>query len=403
MKGLTPDYGERSLADLPGTIMKLLGMDTELSLLSEDVLDTGNNYDNVVLVLIDGLRYDRVEKTDEFFFNKAKENGSLEKITSVFPSATPVTLTTLNTGRMPLGHGLLGWEMYYEEFDDHIFTLPFTTKEGKNPEEEFGFSPEGLFEGGSVCETISDSGVDCYRLISTDVMDSEYTRLTSSEAEKIPYYNTADMALKLREVLENRDGSKYVYGYTADVDSVSHLEGPETEAVRNQVSKISNSLEKNLVQDLDVEVAEDTLVILTSDHGQIKVGEKVDLLQWDKVAECVKKDRKGDLIGPSGNAGRSVFLQVENGKVEELKSFLDEKIEAEVLKTGEAVEEGLFGEGIEAEKFRDRAGDLTIISHGRKIHWFRPDELEDKGFHGGLHRKEMEVPLLVFELADVQR
>lgn len=402
MEGMRPEYGERSLAELPGTVMELLDLDTDLSSFSGEVLDTGKSYENVVVILIDGLRYDRVKKTDESFFRKARENGSLEKITSVFPSATAATLTTLNTGRRPLGHGLLGWEMYYKEFDDHIFTLPFRTKDGESPEEKFGFSPEGLFEGETFYEKISETGVDCYNLVDREIMDSEYTGLTSSGAEKVPYYDTADMALKLGEVLEKEDGRKYVWAYTADVDSVSHFEGPNTEAVKNQVSKISDTLERNLIKGLKEESAEETMVIVTSDHGQIRGGEKVDLLQWDKVPECVEKDENGELIGPSGNAGRSVFLHVEDGKVDELQRFLDEKIDAEVLKTQEAVDEGLFGEGIEAEKFRDRAGDLTIISHSKKIYWFRPETLEDKGFHGGLHRKEMEVPLLYCELSDFQ-
>lgn len=402
MDEVRPEYGERSLADLPGTVMKLLDIDTELSCFSKEVLDTARSYDNVVVILIDGLRYDRVEKTSENFFEKAKKNGELEKITSVFPSATPATLTTVNTGRRPLGHGLLGWEMYYTEFKDHILTLPFRTKDGDSPEEKYGFSPENLFEGLPVYEEISESGINCFSLVDRELEDSEYTNLTSSGAEKIPYYDTADMALKLRKALENEKSRKYIYAYTADIDSVSHIEGPQTEAVKNQVSKISKTLERNLIQDLETE-PEDTLLILTSDHGQIKAGEKIDLLQWDKVPECVEKDENGDLIEPSGNAGRSIFLHVEDGKVDELQRFLDEKIDAEVLKTQEAVEKGLFGEGVEAEKFRDRAGELVIISHGRKIHWFRPEELEDIGVHGGLHRKEMEVPLLYCELSELQK
>ncbi|MFB6115257.1 MAG: alkaline phosphatase family protein [Candidatus Nanohalobium sp.] len=393
-----PKYGEASLAEVPGTAMKLLDIETDLPTFSDKIIDTEKSYENVVLILVDGLRYDRAENT-EGFFRKARKNGNLEKATSVFPSATPATLTTLNTGRRPLGHGLLGWHMYYSEIKDHIFTLPFSLEDGGDPAEE-GLNPEKLFEGDSFYRDFPKE-VEVFTLVKRDIMDSEYTELTSTGAEKISYSNTADMALKLRNCLE-RDGKKFVYGYTADVDSVSHIEGPETEALQNQVEMISDTLEKNLVEELDEEDAEDTLLMITSDHGQIEGGERIDLLKWDKVPECVEKDENGDPVGPSGNAGRSVFLRVEDGKVDELQEFLQEKIDAEVLKTEEAVEKGLFGEGLEAERFRDRAGDLTIISHGRKIHWFRPETLEDKGFHGGLHEKEMEIPLLYCELSELQ-
>jgi predicted AlkP superfamily pyrophosphatase or phosphodiesterase len=246
MEELRPEYGEGSLADVPGTVMELLGVENDLSSLSEDIIDTDRSFETVVVILVDGLRYDRVEKTDTGFFGEAKEKGSLEKITSVFPSATPATLTTLNTGRRPLGHGLLGWEMYYREFDDHIFTLPFRTREGDSPEDVYGFRPENLFEGSSIYEKLSRSRIDCFSVVDRELEDSEYTGLTSPGAEKVPYYDTADMALKVGEVLSEKDGGEYIYGYTPDVDSVSHLEGPGTEAVKNQVEKISNTLKEIL-------------------------------------------------------------------------------------------------------------------------------------------------------------
>jgi hypothetical protein len=392
-----PRYGEASLAEIPGTVLELLGEETELEAFSPEVLDTEESYGNVVLILIDGLRYDAAEQAGGFF-EHVREAGGIEEITSVFPSATSATLTTLNTGSRPLGHGLLGWEMYYREIDRTIFTLPFNTLDGEDPEEE-GLDPEDLFEG---MPFYPDMDAKSFSIVKRDLQDSIYTGLTSEGSEKVPYSNTADMALKLRKVLEEEESRKYVYGYTADVDSASHHEGPESEAVENQVEIISDALNRNLVEGLDKEDVEDTLLWITSDHGQIEGGERVDLLQWDKVHECMERNSMGELKGPCGNAGRSVFLHVKDERVEELKDFLDEKIDAEVLETKEAIEQGLFGPGKEAERFRERAGELTIISNGRKIHWFRPEEIEDVGFHGGLHPDEMRVPLLHCELSDLQ-
>lgn len=395
---MLPEYGEASLAEIPGTVTRLLDEENSLEAFSREILDSEESYDNVVLILIDGLRFDAAEEAGGFF-EEVRKHGYLEQITSVFPSATPATLTTLNTGRKPLGHGLLGWEMHYKEIDRSIFTLPFRTVEGGDPEEE-GLDPGELFEGRPFYPEMED--VKTFSLVKRDIQDSEYTGLTSKGSEKVPYSNTTDMALKLRKILENEEGKKYVYGYTADVDSASHLEGPHSEEVENQIKTISEVLERNLVEFLDEDDAEDTLMLITSDHGQIAGGERVDLLQWDKVHECVERKKNEELKGPSGNAGRSVFLHVKDNRVEELKNFLQDRIDAEVLKTEEAVEKDLFGPGEKAEKFRDRAGDLTIISHGRKIHWFRPEEIEDEGFHGGLHPDEMRVPLLFCELSELQ-
>lgn len=390
-----PKYGSKSLAEIPGTIFSLFDIQTEFTELDENIIDTDRDYENVVLILVDGLGVSQLENFSSGFFEKIKENGEINKITSVFPSATPATLTTINTGRTPKEHGLLGWEMYYEEIDSKIFTLPFTTVNGEKPQDVFeDVDPKMLFEGEPIYPKLSQEGINCFSIIKREIVDSEYTEMIKEGSKKVPYLNTADMALQIRRTLEENEGNKYVYAYTADVDSISHLKGPKTEDEENQLEMISKALQRNLVEKIDKEVAENTLLMITADHGQIKHGEKVDLFQWDKVVECIKTDDNGDLITPSGNAGRSVFLQVKEGKIDELHSFLSEKLDAEVLKTEEALEQGYFGEGEKGENFDKRAGELVIISNGEKLHWGETDELEDIGVHGGLHPEEMEIPLL---------
>jgi hypothetical protein len=397
-----PEYEGRSLADIPGTVFSLFNLETDLTELDEDVIDTDEDYENVVLLLIDGLGASQVENFSRGFFQKMKEKGDMKTITSTFPSATPATLTTISTGRTPKEHGLLGWEMYYEEIDSNIYTLPFVTVEGEKPQSEGG-DPEMLFEGEPIYSDLSENGVDCFSIVKDDIKDSEYTELTSEGSEKVPYLNTADMALQIRKTLEENSGDKYVYAYTADIDSIAHMRGPKTEDEENQLEMISKTLQRNLVEQLDEEVAENTLLLITADHGQIKHGEKVELFQWDKVAECLKTDSDGELITPTGNAGRSVFLHVKEEKVDELQNFLDEKLDAKVLKTGEALEQGYFGEGEKAERFEKRAGQLTIISEDRKLHWGEPETLEDVGVHGGLHPEEMNIPLLKVKLSEMKK
>lgn len=395
-----PEYSGRSLADIPGTVFSLFDLETDLTELNEEVIDTDKEYENVVLLLIDGLGVSQVESFSRGFFQKMKQKGEMETITSVFPSATPATLTTINTGRTPKEHGLLGWEMYYEEVDYNIYTLPFMTVDGDKPQEvSENAEPEMLFEGEPIYPELAAKDVECYSIGKKDVIDSEYTELTAEGSEKVPYLNTADMALQIRKTLEENKGRKYVYAYTADIDSIAHLRGPKTEDEENQLEMISETLQRNLVEKLDDEVAENTLLLITADHGQIKHGEKIDLFQWDKVAECLKTDENGELITPTGNAGRSVFLHVKEDKLDELQTFLTEKLDAKVLKTQEALEQGYFGEGKKAERFEKRAGQLTIISEDRRLHWGEPETLEDIGVHGGLHPEEMQIPLLQARLS----
>lgn len=397
-----PDYGNASLADIPGTVMSLFDLESDLTQLNQEIVDTEENYENVVLILIDGLGMEQLENFSRGFFETAREAGDLEEITSVFPSATPATLTSLNTGRSPKEHGLLGWEIYFEEIDSNLFTLPFITTEGEKPQDVFeDVDPQMLFEGEPIYPKLSENGVNCFSISQRDYMDSEFTEMVSKGSEVVPYLNTADMAFQIRRTLEQNEGRKYIYAYTADIDLIGHLRGPKTESETNQLEMISGSLQRNLVEEMDRESVEKTLVLITADHGQIQHGEKVNLFQWEKVGKNLETDDEGDLITPTGNGGRSIFLHVKEAKVGELESFLDEKLDAEVMKTEKALEEGYFGEGEAAEKFMARAGELVIIPKGNKICWGEPENLEEEGVHGGLHPEEMEIPLLKFELGDL--
>jgi len=177
-KTIFPKYGEASLADIPGTVLSLFDIESELGKLDNELIDTGQNYQNVVVVLIDGLGRAQLEDTSEKFFENMVSEGSIDTVTSVFPSATPATLTSLNTGLVPREHGLLGWDMYYSEVDSNIFTLPFVTPEGEKPQDVFeDADPEMLFEGEPIYPKLSENGVKCFSIVKGDLIDSEYTEL----------------------------------------------------------------------------------------------------------------------------------------------------------------------------------------------------------------------------------
>lgn len=67
---------------------------------------------------------------------------------------------------------------------------------------------------------------------------------------------------------------------------------------------------------------------------------------------------------------------------------------------------GFLGLGRPSRKFTDRAGNLLLLPYGNGTIWYRdrPDyELDLRGYHGGLSKEEMTVPLAVGRLSDLQR
>ena len=392
-----PEYGN-SIVEIPGTVSELL--DAESNLGSLEQIEGYENVENVVLIFIDAFGYSQWKNFDSGLFRKAEENGELHKITSTFPSATPVTLTSVNTGLQPVEHSLLGWEMYYEELDMIIQTLPFADRDWipiKDIVEDA--DPSILFEGEAFHSILENEGISTYGIPKEEVKDSEYSNLvTGEETETRPYNNIAEMAFKVREVLNQESGKKYIYAYTDLIDKTCHEYGPGSEEEKVQLENISDSMSRELGK-VDEEVAEKTLVLFSADHGQIKASEEIDLMKYEEVEKRLE-ERDGRPITPCGSA-RSVFLHVKGGEVEDLKEFLEKEIDAEIFKTEKAVEKGLFGNREIEENFYSRAGDLVIIPNGRKAYWYDTDEYEQEGFHGGLHEDEMFVPFALSRLSEL--
>ena len=383
-----PEYGN-SIAEIPGTICRL--MDAESNLERLEQVGEVEEVENVVLIFIDAFGFNQWKNFDSGLFRKAEENGELHKITSVFPSATPATLTSLNTGLQPVQHSLLGWEMYYEEIDSKILTLPFTDTEWTPLDED----PEILFEGETFYSDLEASGINTYALLDEEIAESEYSEMITGEAEVRPYMNIADMSNKLANLLKE-EGRKYIYAYIDEVDKTCHENGPFSQAEQSQLNSISDNLERELGE-VDDEVADETLILFSADHGQIKASEKIDLMKYDEVEKSLKTSRE-EPITPCGCA-RSVYLHVKEGKIKELKEFLENEIDAEIMRTEEAVKQGLFGNREVGEKFYSRAGELLVIPNGKKAIWY--DDWEQTGYHGGLHEDEMYIPLCTTRLSNL--
>lgn len=301
-----PDYGN-SLAEIPGTVCKLLDINSDLEELEQ--VEKFEDIENVVLIFIDAFGYNQWKNFDSGIFKDAEENGSLHKITSVFPSMTPATLTSLNTGLYPVQHSLLGWEMYYEELDMIIQTLPFVDRDWIPVQDIVeDADPEILFEGESFYEKLEDSGVETYALLNDEIADSGYSKLTkSSKTENKPYTNFADMSLELRKILNQGEDRKYVYAYMDEVDKACHEYGPQTEKVETQLEAISDNLKREL-EKVDENVKDKTLVLFSADHGQIKGSKEIDLMKYEEVEKRLKKSKEKP-ITPCGSA-RSVYLHV---------------------------------------------------------------------------------------------
>ncbi len=174
-----------------------------------------------------------------------------------------------------------------------------------------------------------------------------------------------------------------------------------------ELSVFSFLLKKELIEKIDRNFANETLFLITGDHGQLKVlpQKTIYLNKYRELVKAFQKSKKKKPILPTGSP-RDVFLHIEKSKLDRVYDFLSNKLKgkAKVIKTEEAIKMGLFGRGKPREEFYDRAGNLLILPYKNHTIWYehiKGKKFEFLGHHGGLSKEEMLVPFAITKLSNL--
>lgn len=409
---LYPFYDKYCLSNVPGLILNLFGIKSNRSLPDEGVKASleVENVNKIILIMLDGVGYGRWPRRGIPLFDLLVEEGVVFPITSVFPSTTTAALTTVNTGLTPQEHALLEWYMYFEELDEVVATILFSPLGEKYPDKlaDAGVNPNVLFGGRTIHQKLRKEGVLSFSFLSALYASGVYSRRLHRGSELIPFVNFSDLVVALRKMLEKAPAPAFFYVYWDAIDAMEHRYGPGGEEQNLELSALSFLLRAELLPKVKRKAAKETLLLVTSDHGQVKVNPRgtVYLNRYRRLLRNLRRGRRGKPIPPTGSS-RDVYLHVEPGKLEETLELLSEKLrgKAKVVKTLEALRSGLFGAGKVNKKFYSRAGDLLILPLNGRTVWYKyPKQrrAEFKGHHGGLSEEEMLIPFGAVTLSSLQ-
>ena len=409
---LKPDYAGYCLSNVPSTISSLLGVHVDRPTLPKgafgDVETSG--VENVVLLLCDGFGFNEWRRQDQRgFFGAISKKGSVRPITTVFPSTTAAALTTVSTGLTPQEHGLPEWFVYMQELGSVIVTLPFTRVGDSGRDTLVGeFDPKALFDGRTIFQRLKKEGVNCVSLTSRSLAYTAYSKTSRVGSDTVPYTTASDLTVSLRRLVEASRGRNFFYAYWSYVDTIEHIYGPNTEEAEVEGSLISHAFQEGFLSKLSREAAKKTLVLVTADHGQLKVVPEKTLYmnRFGRLIKNLDRTQTGQLVPPWGSA-RDSYLRVKEDLLDETERYLERKLAgvATVLRTDEAIDQGLFGINKPTRKFRRRVGNLMVLPHGANTVWYRyrkGDSLDLRGHHGGLTEEEMTIPLAAARLSDLQ-
>ena len=413
-KFIYPFYEKYCFSNIPSMILSFFGIKTKRSCLpsglhKDKVEVEGSN--KVVLFLIDALGYNqwiKYNKNNEFF-RIFTQKGLVSPITTIFPSTTAAAITTISSGLTPQEHGLPDWHVYYKEIDMIIETLAFMPLGDKVRDRlvEKGVNPKILFNGRTIYQRLKRNGIKSFVFNNKSYADSAYSKLINKGSFVIPFINVSDLVVNLRKYLEKEKGPTYFFVYYDCLDSIQHKYGVYTEEHEAELSTLSYVLKKELLEKIKRSVAKESVFIITADHGQLSVPPKktVYLNKYRKVVNAFQKSKRGKPILPTGSP-RNVFLYIKPRKLEEIQNYLSNILrgKAEVIKTEDALNMGLFGTGRVHDHFLDRIGNLLILPYRDSIVWYehiKGKKLKLIGHHGGLSEDEMLVPFSITKLSDL--
>ncbi|WP_158056582.1 alkaline phosphatase family protein [Halorussus halophilus] len=383
---LFPDYGGYCFARVPQTIASVLGTDFGRTL-PEDVLSAeSTDSKNVLVVLVDGFGYEqwRRERDHHPFLDRLTADSRVTPLTSIYPSETSAAIPTFHTGALPAEHGVVGWNIYEPTTDEEFEALPFQTKDGETPK----LPPEELLDAEPLYPELADAGVESHHVIPFPE--------TLAGATAHSYDSLGEVPEKIEAALDaSADSRSYCYCYLPQVDHAGHEYGTHSEGYRQTVGDVFEMLEA-AVSGIDDETANETLLVVTADHGHVNTDPErnVDISEFEAVTAALKRHANDTPVKFSGSP-RNLHLHLEGEEsAERIAGLLREELDAKVLTKADVLEMELCGSEA-SETFRRRLGDVVVTHRNLGVWWAdeEPDELELVGMHGGLTPEEMLVPL----------
>ena len=356
-----PDY-RNCIANLPNSILNKFGAEQvgETLPLLDPYLE--KDYKNVVVILLDGMGKFVIE-------DHLAENGPFRShlagiYNSVFLSTTVAATTSILSGLQPCEHSWLGWECYYPSVDRNIIVFLNQIQGTEEPAADYNV-PWTVTPYDPVINKIDRAGGKAY--------------MVAPFLEPHPG-SIQEVCGGIKKLCEE-PGKKYIYGYWNEPDGLMHRNGRKADVVHEALLEIEETVAK-----LAREV-EDTLIIVTADHGHID-NEIAVLDDYPQLRDC--------LVRTPTLEPRVLNLFVKEDKKEFFENEFNRLFGDRFLlmTTEEAIARDLFGTGKHHKEFRGMLGDYIAIATDNLSIYFG-----DKiwmSMHGSLTEEEMLIPLIIF-------
>ena len=368
---ILPNY-KNSIVNVACSISKYFELDYNHNTIDKiDKILEEKQPKNVVVILFDGMGLKLLK--EKLPSNSFLLKNLVDEISSVVPSTTTASTTSMLSGLTPAEHNWLGWDLYVKEENKIVTMFTNTLKDTDVEAADYNVARKYFHY-----DTITDS---------INKNEKYYSKILFPFGED-SYENIDDMFIKIKQNI-NKNGKNYIYAYYDDPDGVMHDTGTDS----NETLECFKMINKK-VEDFALEI-EDTIVIVLADHGHINC-EEIILSDYEDIFNT--------LDGDIWIEGRMCSFKIKEGKEKDFEELFNRYFcDNFILKTKEEViNEKLFGDGTPNKYFESSLGDYFALAVGNKYFKYTKEGDYFKSAHAGFTIDEMEIPLIIIDKKSIQ-
>jgi hypothetical protein len=319
-----------------------------------------------VLLILDGLGWDQFQDHLDLMPTLAAMTG--RSIQTVAPTTTATALTSITTGLTPAEHGLIGYRMTLGGEVMNVLRWCVGSQLVRRSLPPADVQPYDPFLGQTV-PVVSMA----------ELQDSAFSEAHLRGSRPSGWRAASSIAVEARNQIQS--GERFVYCYYPYIDKIAHERGfgPYYEAELRAADE--------LVADILATLPAGTVMLVTADHGQVDVGDRIVYPSDDLLSAVTLQSGEG----------RFRWLHCAPGAADALAAAATEEFGdvAWVITKDQILDEHWFGPtmtpGVSA-----RLGDVALAAY-EPVSFY---EAADSGpfqlvcRHGSLTSAEVNVPLL---------
>ncbi|MDV3220890.1 alkaline phosphatase family protein [Intrasporangium sp.] len=329
-----------------------------------------------VVVLVDGLGFDLLrQRSGHAPFLRERLPGS-HRVPCGFPTTTATSMGSFGTGLPPGAHGLVGMQVLDPQTDRLVNELSW----------EDGPDPRLWQPHGTVFEAAAAAGVEV-TMVGPHYFEGSGLTTAALRGARFTAARSLDERVAAAVAALRAAPRALVYLYWGEVDKIGHVHGCQSWQWGEELESVDRALAS-----LADQVPDDTLIVVTADHGMVDIphANRLDLIDEPDLMAGVRH---------LGGEPRCLQLYTLEGATDEVAHAWRQRVggRARILRREQVVDEGWFGQ-VE-ERVAGRIGDLVVVMDDSfaMVHsgLMRAELVRLLGLHGSTSDAELAVPVIV--------